>query len=272
MADIRDSGQFRLRSHLDNFRQEAWTLQKSLAVRSTWQQKNRFIIYTRSRSGGTFLLNLLSSHLEICCEKYGWGAELLARRWFFPERYVETRAALASHGFYGFKLKPEELRFIQRVTPHDFLKILQQRGWKIVYLRRRNFLRQAISLEIGIRTQIWHVSKNHECVTTKKREKVVIDFTTLLRHLEAAERMDALEDDDLRDLPHLSLVYETDLLLAEQQNAIANRVYQFLDLPAHTAQTQMARVGSDDLAESVANWDELRSALLQTRFNVFLND
>lgn len=265
-------GDFNLKSHLKNLRHEAGTAWRSWPVRSRFGKKNRFVLYTRGRSGGTLLIDLLASHPQIACENYGYRAELLAFHSFFPFHYIEAKAALAKAETYGFKLKPTEISLVQRRSSSAFLQNLHRRGWKIVHLRRQNLLRQSLSIQIATQTQVWHHFEGKQNAEKSKSEKVYIESKALMKYMAEAERIDAEEDDSLAVLPHLSLRYEADLLRTETQNATANRVFKFLGLPPHDAKTDFVRTGSDDIFKNVENADELRDFVLASPYAHFLDD
>lgn len=267
-ATIRElNGKFRLRSHLRNIARETQTSLRAWKSRKNVGRKNRFVLYAASRSGGTMLLDLLRSHPQIAVEDYGWDAELMAFRWIFPYRYAEARAVLADKTTYGFKLKPEELTEIQHIAPPVFLANLHRRGWKIVHLQRHNVLRQAISMEAAVQSEVWH---DNDFYTARRDKPMILNPENLLRRLADFSSQSAKEASDLAGLRHLSLVYETDLLPPDAHSDTANKIFDFLGLPPHDVQTHFRRTGTDNISDSVANWSEIEAALRASRFAHFL--
>ncbi len=266
---------WRLDAHYRNWCNEIKAARAVRNIRAARHQsggKNRFVIYARSRSGATFLLDLLQSHPQIGGENYGGDAELLAYRWFFPTRYIENRALLSPAPTYGFKAKPEELILVQHVSPPRFLARLHCRGWKIVHVRRRNILRQVVSFEIGLQTRVWHDFKDTEDGAQTARDKITISSVNLLRLLESFTRWDEDEKRALDNVPHCALIYEDDLQRTETQNASANRIFEFLGLPPHDVQTRFVRTGDNDIFKRVKNADEVRAAVLASPYAHFLDD
>ena len=260
-----------MRSRARNLRDEARAFARSWPLRSQLGRKNRFVVYARSRSGGTLLIDLLNSHPQIQCEKHAIEAELMLQPWFFPYRYAENKAVLGSASGYGFKLKPEELLFVQHIAAPVFLAELHRRGWKIIHLQRHNIFLQAVSTVIAMQTYVWHHrQKDGQQIGRRNREKVRIAPEHVMQALQFMEERSASEERDLAGLPYLSLSYETDLLPAEAQNETTNRVFEFLGLPPHRVQTEFLRTGSDDLHDTIENADEIIDCVRGTQYERFL--
>lgn len=271
MSEVGGPRQFR--THFGNLRIEMRTALRARAKRNGKARKNRFVLYTRSRSGGTLLIDLLNSHPQIQCEEDARQAELLERHWVFPLHYAENKAVLGSAEVYGFKLKIEELLIMQRVSSRVFLAQMHRRGWKIIYLQRHNILRQAVSFQVAQQTKTWHrVQETEQSSQNRSREKARLDSGRLLQLLTHLEYGLAQEKIDVADLPHLSLSYEDDLQRAETQQQTANRVFEFLGVEPHEVQTQFGRTGSDDIFARVENADEIRAAVQNSSFAHFLDD
>jgi LPS sulfotransferase NodH len=143
--------------------------------------KNKALIACTSRSGSTLL--------AACLERYG----LDAQEFFNPEEQVKQAVYAgdaATLRDYANHLADTAVRngwFIAKgaLATFYFLFYLrelpeQTARWKIVYLRRRNIIRQAVSMEIAARTQQWNVRQPVLGVVRPGD----YSFDTLLKHLE----------------------------------------------------------------------------------------
>lgn len=260
-----------MRSRARNLRNETRVFARSWPLRRQIGHKNRFVLYARSRSGGTLLIDLLNAHPQIQCEKHAVEAELMLQPWLFPYHYAENKAVLGSAPTYGFKLKPEELLWFQRIEAPIFLREMHRRGWKIIHLQRHNIFRQAVSAVVAMQTDVYHHrQKDGQQIGRRNREKVRIAPEHVMYALRFMEERSAIEKHDLSDLPHLSLGYETDLKSAENQNDAANRVFDFLGLPPHRVQTEFLRTSSDDLHDTIENADEIIDCVRGTQYERFI--
>ena len=112
--------------------------------------RQKFVIFGQGKSGSTLLTTLFNSHPEIHCDQ-----EILFNPVKFPKLFVRARCRAAVKPVYGFKVKIYQLNGMTWTSPRQsisdpstFLRYFQQRGWKIIYLRRENLLRTEISNNI----------------------------------------------------------------------------------------------------------------------------
>ena len=71
-------------------------------------------------------------------------------------------------------------------------------------------------------------------------------------------------------LPRLTIEYERDLLNPDDQRSTMNRVFEYLDLPPHTAETSFRKVTAKSIADDVENFAELERELAKTDHARFL--
>lgn len=113
----------------------------------------KFVIFCQGRTGSTLLYSLLNSHQQIHCDE-----EILEDSVFFPFQYVKGRCAKAKKNVYGFRVKIYQLIHNQHQKPEKFLLNLSKDGWQIIYLKRTNILRQAISRMVAKSKDEWHTT------------------------------------------------------------------------------------------------------------------
>lgn len=218
----------------------------------------RFMIVTTGRTGSELLVSLLDSHPRIMCD-----SEILSVPRAFPRRLVLRRSAVArARGCaYGFKLVAEHARL---QSPHDregFLRGFAQRGFRIIVLERRDLLQQVVSSVRGVETRHHHRQADRDEFSPMK-----VDPVAVLCALAWFEDAINFVRSALADVPALNLVYEEDLLEAEQQQRTADRVSDYLGLAPAPVKTDLVKIAPRSVAEQMENLDEVAALLSQTRF------
>jgi len=104
----------------------------------------RFVIFAQPRTGSTLLASLLKAHPRIRCD-----GEILGKRRLLPGPFVTARSILAEEDVYGFKVMIFQLWNQRIYDVGAFMRHLYGDGWKILHMRRRNVLRQAISVAVA---------------------------------------------------------------------------------------------------------------------------
>ena len=124
---------------------EAWLYLSNL-VRPLRQDQVRVIIFGQGRTGSTVLESLICStgHFEengevLNVQRYGQLS--------YPVQYVLGLAKWRSRVNFIFHVKIYQLTRNRRkpVDPGLFLRTLSKNGWKIIYIRRENVLKQVLS-------------------------------------------------------------------------------------------------------------------------------
>ena len=209
------------------------------------------------------LTRLLDSHPEIRCT-----GELL-RKWVpWPALYVESERRRYSEPVFGFKVFVHHLIDDQRVSdPKSLLALFHRSGYRIIYLKRENLLRHAISQYLRKVTGVTH-SRSGNVV----RGPYEVDIAFVLRHLRTRERFWREAEAALGDLPYLKLSYEQDLEDGSLHQATANRAFSFLGLDSAPVEAELKRINDKRLPELIANYDDLVAALEGTPYSVWLEE
>ena len=132
---------------------------------------NPFFLATSQRSGGHFLMSLLDSTkkvgyvTEYLYQLYeGWegdsppsDAEILSYFDRFKKKALEFYPQFNPMEFWGSKVDIRELHLVERWTE---LTSVDLQSVKWIWLRRKNKLRQAISVIKADKTTIWHLDKD----------------------------------------------------------------------------------------------------------------
>ncbi len=234
--------------------------------------ENKFIIFAHYRSGSTLLADLLNCHPDIFCdgEIFIKFIHLDFKKVLFPALYLKSQAIKAKSNVYGCDFKLDQLihicsRFFD--SPEKFILKLYQSEWKIIYLQRRNILRQGLSICTANIRQHWHDVPEQPL----ERTKINISFEKLLQAINFSKKIAFKEIKLLQEIPHLKLVYEDDLLKSEQHQITLDRVFQYLDLPSTLVQTKLKRVSSDNLIDQIYNLDEIIKKIQQTEYAKFID-
>jgi LPS sulfotransferase NodH len=224
----------------------------------------RFVVFGRGRSGSTLLVDLLGQLPGVHCD-----GEILRDRVLAPRLFVRCRESLAPGQAYGFKLLTYQLPKVQGISDGGaFLRYLDSLGYQIVYLKRRNLLRHALSNLYARHQERFH----HRVATgTPEATRMTVDVEELQNWLRNSEQWARYEDAALSGLGFLDVVYERDLQTPDEHQRTVNRVAQYLGIPAVPVRTGLARMTSDDLAEFVSNPDEVVRFVQSTEYREFLS-
>jgi LPS sulfotransferase NodH len=236
-----------------------------LRVLAFWSKvpDTKFVIFTQGRTGGQLLVELLNSNPGIHCEH-----EILYWKVLFPELFAKGRSLLSKGDVYGFRVKIYQLTKKQGMKdPKKFMSSLHRHGWKIIYLKRANILRQALSYLFAIHRGSFQHSSSDVPV---KLERMHVDSDRLIELLEEREmRLDS-EKEVLRSLPHITIVYEDDLVRAENHQKTLDRLFDYLDVPHTPVKSKLVRTGADKLSDTIENFEEVSEILGKTKYAKFL--
>jgi G:T-mismatch repair DNA endonuclease (very short patch repair protein) len=234
-------------------------------------KKTKFIIFGQSRSGSTLLLELIISHPEILCEgelfnkiyRYvnpKWYLKLLRR---VPLLYINHRMRKSDAPVYGFKLF-----FFQVNYPEKLLKQLYGRGWKFVFIRRKDILAQSLSNIIALETNYWHRRKNENGM----KQALTIPPERLLKVLKNRTRWKEKEAKMMRDYEHFTVVYETDLKNKDQWQKTLDKVFEYLGVGSAPVKTNLEKTDPRPYSERIQNFDELIDTVKNSKFAHLLED
>lgn len=231
----------------------------------------KFALLAQWRTGSTLLEQLLNCHPDIKCDteiynKFsGFGAS--PRRIILsPKLMLNGRRSMFSSKVYGFNLKLFQVKnFLPfgLYSPDRFIKDLSKKGWKIVYLRRMNILEQALSFIIATKRDYWHSwqKKNPD------KSKMFIDFEDLLFHLELNEKITSEEQEMLKDIPHLQVNYEKNLLKQEEHQNTCKMIFDYLGLENKPVKAKLNKILEvNKYQELIQNYDELKKLVSKTRY------
>lgn len=225
-----------------------------------------FVIVSQERTGSTLLSTLLSFHPELLTDMdifytpNTWSARRRTGRRLFTTRPVR-----------GFKFKDTHAPLQNSVhATREFLQRQCDAGLRIVRLQRHDVLRQAISsYMVGARNGL-HAWNNREAYPASERSSVAVDVDEVYGRMVYFARLTRFQNRMLEGTPHLSISYESDLRNSGQHQSTANRIFDHLGLETHPVETQLRKLTPNNLAEVVANVDELTDRLRDTPFESYV--
>jgi LPS sulfotransferase NodH len=230
----------------------------------------RFCIMTNARTGSSLLVDLLDSIPHVHCQD-----EVFQTWRDLPFLYVRGRAGVAAFRgarAYGFKISSMGLaeRFLSSspkgfVTP--LLRRLVEDGWTFIFVKRRNLLRQAVSLLRAEARKRYHFTSDDAL----PEDRFVADIPAMFSVMRNFERHDELLH-RLGVPVSLTVWYEDDLESTDRQQATIDAICDELAVPRHPCATRLAKTGRSRLVDIVSNYDDLADVVSRTRYAHFLDD
>ena len=226
----------------------------------------KFVVFGSGRSGSTLLTRLLDKHSQI--ESHG---EILRRKMLYPQKYIQRCYQTAQKPVFGFKLLSYQLETVQNSIKDKraFLSNLVEDGFQILYLERKNILRQALSVMYGYHRDQWHV-KGASSKQASKKDKMKIDAVELKNWMDGIVELKYFEEDILQYLPHYHLVYEEDLSQPEKQIETIDDIMNYLGIEQEPLSSDLKKVTPKKLSSFVENADEVLDFLSASRYQSYI--
>lgn len=211
-----------------------------------------FLIFAQGRTGTWLMYHFLNAHPAIACEK-----EILMSRKWFPTNYVQKRSQLVGGKIYGCHVQINQLLHTQSIQPASFLMQLNTLGWKIIYMRRKDIVRQSISNLLANHRQQWYSYDLKEV----NAQPIQIDIPNLTAWLERRTNHNQIEAANLEQLPHLEVIYEEDLKDANKHQSTMDKVFDFLEVESISVVAKTKKLSNNNLRNVISNYDDLLSFL-----------
>jgi len=90
-----------------------------------------------------------------------------------------------------------------------------------------------------------------------KKNNIHVDFEELLEWISDSEKGNEYEQCLIKDLPHLTLIYENDLLNSSSHQNTADKVFNFLNIPSEKVTTNLVKLMPLNPIDRVENYEEL---------------
>lgn len=228
---------------------------------------NKFVLFLVGRVGSTYLTGLLNSHPQILAlseelrflEEDGAGAQL---EW--ADKFL-TPPLVGREKVRGFNVK-----LVHTVDQQAFGQLLEDKGCKILHLKRRNRVKAVISRINGQRlydkTGMWGLFDE-----SNRMQQLTVDLEQFDEYIKHREKMDRQMEEYCRSLklPLLILYYE-DLL--RDENGFLNNIFEFLEVDPYPVKGSTLKITSDDLSKAIANFTELRARYEGTEYEMMFDE
>jgi LPS sulfotransferase NodH len=217
------------------------------------------VILSVGRTGSELLVSLLDSHPLIVCD-----GEVLNPRPRFSDHYLAAnaaRAGLRGARAYGWKL-------LQGQIPNDgYVSRLHNRGYRIIFLERRDLVQQAISF---IRAE--RIGYHHRRDDNATYPALHIPAVEVLVAAYFCDQGAAVVRSMVSQVPHLALVYEDDLADGALHQGTVDRVCRYLGLPSAPVASDHVKITPRRTRDMVTNFDEIAALLNESPYAVYLGD
>lgn len=226
----------------------------------------RFILFGRGRSGTTALLSMLDDVPALDCE-----GEVLHNFVPYPYRHVLGRSARVEAPGYGGKILSYQVRDVQTALdrPEAFIhRLWDEGGFQILYLRRTNLLRHALS-NIRARREQFHQKKGD--APTEARA-LHADPDTVMEWIRSSEALAAYEERLLENVPHRSLAYEEHIRDPETHQQTVDNICAYLGVESAPIESSYRKIAPPSLREGLANYDAVARRLRDTPYERYLDE
>jgi hypothetical protein len=237
-------------------------------------RKKHVAMFHTGRCGSTVLANMLNAHTKIT-----WAGEIFERHMGVhgkkPTPLIETINLSRNDStsrVYGFETKYLPQQHLSdrclNMNVEDYVAVLRELGFShFIALHRKNYLRRAISAQVGRERGGWH---SKEKTIVPKRVFISINsFKTGSQReslLELFARMDESYERLRQCLPNKSLflTYEDDI---QNDPRIAyRRICDFLDEADETPEINFQRTNPFAYEQMVINLAEVKAVMKDTKY------
>jgi hypothetical protein len=224
--------------------------------------KPSFVVFEIGQSGCVTLSKWFCAHQKITFQE-----NILSQAVRFPRLSVYRRIRQSAGEVYGFNMTVEQLRQVQRLAdPNQFLQDLHRGGCRVIFLNRRDALRHAIAT---LKTY----SINCRFDTDEPRQsKFTVDVSELLACLKYLDNQRVEAQAILHGVPHLSLIYEEDLIDPNCYLATAERLSTFLEVPDIAPAGSALKLVHQQLGDIVTNYEELCEGIAASEYGYLLTE
>lgn len=224
----------------------------------------RVLIFAQGRTGSTLLENLLCSS-----GYFHQNGELLNTAYgevVFPVSFISGLSKRSRSNFI-FHVKLYQLTKDREnpIDPASFLETLYADGWKIIYLRRENKVKHALSNIIAN-----HRGQYHKFDTAKEDFKILFKCEQLVRKINDRFAYEEAEKEALVNVNYHEVIYEQDLENALSHQQTVDRIFKYLSLAPKTVTTRHKKVNNRPLEETISNYDEFIDCLHKQGWQTFL--
>lgn len=220
------------------------------ALMTPAQERKKFLIVGRARSGTTLLKSLLDQVDGLTCE-----GEMLHNGVVAPRRLLNGLARKAKTPAYGCKLLSYQLVEVQRIrTPMRFFSQLHEDGFKLIHIER-NTVDQVLSLLTARKSRAFTPEELDRLGRPDGR--LHLDTELFRNALTANMAFLDLERRIMAQMPHLHVSYDYDLDDRGTHQATVDRICDFVGVPSSRVETRLSKRREGHRRDRFSNYDEL---------------
>lgn len=241
----------------------------------------RFVLLGRSRIGSNLLRSLLNAHSQAVVfgevfqnkDEIGWAMEGFPTNGRTQQLFLNQPIQLLEQKLWrnypaevtavGFKLFYYHARdpAWQAVWPY----LQQDPTLHILHLKRRNLLEVHLSRQRAVRSEQW-VSTDGQ---TAPVGPITLDYEACVADFEQSRAWEREAETFFAYHPQLEIIYED---LATNMESEMGRIQQFLGLAYQPVQPKTHKQRQRPLAESIANYDQLKAQLAGSPWASFFEE
>lgn len=205
-------------------------------------------------------------------EEIVFQEDVLSQTVRFPRMSLYQRIRQSKGEVYGFNLTVEQIRQVQQLAdPNQFLHDLRRGGCRVVFLNRRDMLRHAIAT-LRAHSIGYNFHNGEKPQANRSSNKLTVDVSELLACLKYLDNQRLEANAILHDVPHLSLMYEDDLMDPNTYPETAQKLSHFLEIPEIQPVGSALKLVHQKLTDIVENYDEVYSGLEASDYAYLLTD
>jgi LPS sulfotransferase NodH len=231
---------------------------------SSRQRQHKLFIFGQGRSGSTLLESLLKSTNYF--NSYGELLGPCPREVSNPFNYL---AGLAKHSqkpfLFHLKIYHLSRERKNKIDPADFLHQLHADGWKMIYIKRENVIEQQLSNYVAEKRENYHKHDDEQ-----ETLSLVIDCGEFVEKVKERLRFLETEKRILSNIPHIEVVYESDLLEDGDHQKTINNILAFLALPRISVKTTLRKVNRQQTSDLIENYVDFEACLKQNGWGNFV--
>jgi LPS sulfotransferase NodH len=257
-----------------------------------------FIVFGHQRTGSTLLASRLNSHPRICCHEEvflpwvdsspslrewleardlpQWLRVLPSVRTSFLASLYDVNNISSNIGAFGFKVMYNQMSLWPKFTylmpgATQLLHDPALRSWLranrvlVVHTLRRNHLKILVSLQLAAQSGRWHSRS-----APAGDRKVFISLRSLKPRLHRIRLAERAARNSIVGLPTIEIWYEnyTGIGGAQDDARLCDALGQ--PVPPGGLTSPLRKLSSDNLRDTVANYEQVADHLSGTRFERFL--
>lgn len=250
-----------------------------------WNNRNRtsnVAMMHIGRVGSTVLGDMMNQHSKIF-----WDGEPFERimrsnkdhKKEFVQDVIKKSMQKSRSEIYCFatKFMPEQHLWRECINMdlENYIALLRRLNYtKFIFIKRDNYLKQVVSVLVGRKKKLWHSNTQVDHVT-----KVKIDVNNyaagygltmpLIEYFEHIDKQYERLDSLLKSDEKLVLIYENDI--EKDPNIAYRKICNFLTIHNANPKITYKKTNPFLLADLIENFDEVKTALKNTKFEEMLN-